>query len=120
MEIPIQITFRGIERSPAIEEYVRQRAAKLATFSERITGCHVALEAPHQHRRHGRQYRILIDLTVPGSELVVSRTPSEGSLHEDVYAAIDDTFDDAGRVLRDHVRKQRARRRSVGSHDRIG
>jgi ribosomal subunit interface protein len=107
MEIPVQITFRGIDRSPAIEEYVHQRATKLETFFERIVGCHVTLEAPHQHHQHGRHYRVLVDLTVPGAELVVGRTPDEGSLHEDVYAAIDDAFDDAGRVLQDHVRRQR-------------
>jgi ribosomal subunit interface protein len=107
MENPVQITFRGIDRSPAIEDYVRQRATKLGTFFERVIGCHVTLETPHQHHRRGRHYRILIDLTVPGDELIVGRTPDEGSLHEDVYAAIDDAFDDAGRVLQDHARRQR-------------
>jgi cold shock CspA family protein len=46
-------------------------------------------------------------LVVPKAELVVGRTPDEGSTHEDVYAAIDDAFDDAGRVLQDHIQKQR-------------
>jgi ribosomal subunit interface protein len=107
MQMPVQITFRGIERSPAIEDHVRQRAAKLGTFFDRIIGCHTTVEAPHQHQHRGRYYRVLVDLTIPGAELVVGRTPNEGSGHEDVYAAIDDTFDDARRVLQDHVRKQR-------------
>jgi ribosomal subunit interface protein len=120
MENPVQVTFRGILRSPALEDYVRQRAAKLGTFFDRITGCHVTLEAPHPHHRHGRQYRVIIDLTVPGGELVVGRTPDERSLHEDMYAAIDDAFDDAGRVLQDHVQKQRAKRRSTHRDDAVG
>ena len=120
MENPVQITFRGIERSPAIEDYVRQRATKLGTFFDRIIGCHVTLETPHQHHRHGRHYRILIDLTVPGDELVVGRTPDVGSRHGDVYAAIDDAFDDAGRVLQDHVRRQRATRRLTKPNDTVG
>jgi ribosomal subunit interface protein len=115
VQSPVQITFRGLEGSPAVDEYVRQRATKLDTFSERIVGCHVTVEAPHQHHQHGRQYRIRIDLTVPGAELVVGRTPDEGSLREDVYAAIDDAFDDAGRVLQDHVRRQRG---DTKSHER--
>jgi ribosomal subunit interface protein len=107
MRNPVQVTFRNVESSPAIEDYARQRAAKLETFFDRMIGCHVTVEAPHQHHRRGRHYRVLIDMTVPGAELVVRRTPDEGSLHEDVYAAIDDAFDDAGRILQDHVRKQR-------------
>jgi ribosomal subunit interface protein len=107
MQIPIQVTFHGIERSPAIEDYVRQRAAKLETFFDRIVGCHVTLELPHQHHVHGGHYRVLIDLTVPGAELVVGRSPAKGRTYEDAYAAIDDAFDDAGRVLQDHVRRLR-------------
>ncbi len=107
MDIPIRISFHGIDRSPAIEDYVRQRASKLETFFDRIVGCHVTLEAPHQHHRHGRQYRVLIDLAVPGAELVVGRTPGRDRTREDAYAAIDDAFDDAGRVLQDYVRKLR-------------
>src|SRR5260221_8023559 len=109
--------------TPASKEstdYVGQRATKLGTFFDRITGCHVTLEAPHPHHRHGRQYRVIIDMTVPGGELVVGRTPDQRSLHEDMYAAIDDAFDDAGRVLQDHVQKQRAKRRGTHRSDAVG
>ena len=47
MEQQLQITFRGIPHSDAIDAYIRERAAKLETVSTRITGCHVAVEAPH-------------------------------------------------------------------------
>jgi ribosomal subunit interface protein len=107
MEIPVRVTFRGIDRTPAIEDYVLRRAAKLERFFERIVACRVTLDAPHRHHQHGRHYLVRVDLTVPGAELVVGRTPDERALHEDLYAAIDDAFDDAGRVLEDHVRKQR-------------
>jgi ribosomal subunit interface protein len=107
VQTPIQITFRGLGPSSAIEDYVRRRASKLETFHHRITGCKVTVEAPNLHHKQGRQYRVRIDLVVPKAELVVGRTPDEGSSHEDVYAAIDDAFDDAGRVLQDHIERQR-------------
>jgi ribosomal subunit interface protein len=116
MEIPIQITFHGIGQSSAISDYVRQRAAKLGTFFDRIIGCHVTLEVPHRHHRHGAQYRVRIDVTVPGAKLVVGRTPDEDSAHRDIYAAIDDAFDGLGRVLQDYVRKRTARDRTL-RHD---
>lgn len=107
MENTVQITFRDFERTPAIEAHVEERVRKLETFFDRLIGCHVTLEAPHRHRRHGRTYRVRVDLAVPGGDLVVGRAPDGNPRHEDLYAAIDDAFDDAGRVLQDHVRKQR-------------
>jgi ribosomal subunit interface protein len=107
MELPIQITFRGIPQSDAIDAYVRDRAAKLETFSARITGCRVAVEAPHQHQQSGRPYRVRIDLTVPGGELVVNNAPDENPINQDAYAAIDQAFDQMGRRLQDHLRRQR-------------
>src|SRR5271166_5179460 len=108
MELPIQVTFRNMTTSDAVDAYVRERAAKLDTFSARITGCHVAVEIPHQHQRSGKHFRVRIDLTVPGGEVVVSHTPDESSTSEDVYAAVDHAFDQMGRRLEDHVRRQRS------------
>lgn len=107
MELPIQVTFRGIPRSDAIDAYVRDRAAKLETFATRITGCHVAVESPHQHQQSGRPYRVRIDLTVPGGELVVAHAPDEDPTIQDAYAAIDQAFDQMGRRLQDHQRRMR-------------
>ena len=107
MQTPLQITFRGISPSEPVETYVRTRADKLERFSERITGCHVIIDVPHRHKSHGQHRRIRIDLLVPGDELVVTRDPAENRDQEDLYASIDAAFDDAQRLLEDHVRKQR-------------
>jgi ribosomal subunit interface protein len=113
MHIPIQVTFRRIASSPAIEDYIRRRAAKLETFSDRIVRCRVTVEMPYRHHSHGKVYRIGIALALPGGELFVGRAPDDGT-HHDPYAAVDDAFDDAARVLQDHVRKHRG---DVKSHD---
>src|SRR6266511_2776959 len=105
MDIPRRISFRNIDHSPAIEDYVRRRAAKLRAFSERIVSCDVTLEVPHRHQRHGRHYQVRIEVMVPGADLVVRRAPDERSRHQDLYGAIDDAFDNAGRVLQEYVRK---------------
>ena len=107
MPISTQITFRGMVHSSALESYVLTRAAKLDTFFERITGCHVAIESPHQHAHNGRHYRVRIDLAVPGDEIVVTRAPDENSNNEDAYAAVDSAFDEAGRRLQDYVQRMR-------------
>jgi ribosomal subunit interface protein len=107
MEIPIQITLRHIQHSDAIEAYIRERAAKLETFSARITQCHVLVEAPHRHQQSGRHYRVRVDLTVPGGGVVVSHAPDEDPANEDAYAATDAAFDRVGRRLEDYIRRQR-------------
>ena len=107
MNLPLQITFHGVQHSDAIEQYVRTRAAKLDTFGRRVMGCRVAIEQPHRHSQHGEQYRVRIDVTVPGGEVIVERVPEGQHAYEDVYAAIDAAFDDAVRSLQDFVRRQR-------------
>src|SRR5262249_25066542 len=107
MQIPVRITFRNLAHSDAVEAYVRERAAKLETFADRITGCNVAGEAPHKHRRTRQHYRVRVDWVVPGGEIAVSRAPDENVPIQDVYAAIDQAFDRAGRQLEDHVRRAR-------------
>lgn len=115
MQLPLQITFHGLPHSDPVEQYVRTRAAKLDVLASRVTGCRVALEMPHKHAQHGEHYRVRIDLTVPGAEVVASRSPDEGKAYEDLYAAIDSAFDDAGRRLQDYVRRQRG---DVKPHER--
>jgi ribosomal subunit interface protein len=115
MSFPLQITFHGVPHSNAIEQYVRGRADKLETFASRIVSCRVAIEMPHRHAHHGEHYRVRIDVTVAGGEIVVERVPQGDHAYEDAYAAIDAAFDDAGRRLQDFVRRQRG---DVKPHER--
>lgn len=43
----LQITFRGLESSAAIEADIREKAAKLDRFSPDNIGCPVVVEARH-------------------------------------------------------------------------
>jgi cold shock CspA family protein/ribosome-associated translation inhibitor RaiA len=130
MEIPLQITFRNMLPSQAIEDNIREKASKLESFYDRIMSCRVIVEAPHRHHRKGKAYEVRIDLTVPGGELVINRSPkrlkaanlrqasppetklveshepSKHGAHADVYVAIRDAFNAAGRKLQDHARRQ--------------
>jgi len=109
MQLPLQITFRNMGSSAAVERAIREKAAKLEKFSDRIGGCRVVVEAPHRHHHQGRLYRVRVDLTLPGKELVASRERSEDHAHEDVYVAIRDAFDAVRRRVEDHERRGRGR-----------
>jgi ribosomal subunit interface protein len=116
----LQITFRNIDASPAVEAKIRERARELEQFFDRIVSCRVVIEAPHR-RRHGDLYHIRVDLKVPGHEIVVKRDPPEHHAHEDIYVAVRDSFDAVRRQLEDHVRRRRGdvKVHDVPSHGRI-
>jgi ribosomal subunit interface protein len=93
--------------SPAIENAIREKAAKLEEFFDRITSARVVVETPHRQHRQGKLFHVRIDLRVPGREIVVSRDPIEHHAYEDVYVAIRDAFDAAKRQLEDYAREVR-------------
>ena len=109
MQIPVQILFHNMDPSPAVEAAVRERAKKLEHFSANITSCRVKVEAPHKHHTKGKTYRVVVDVRVPGGEVVASRDPGQDHAHEDVYVAIRDAFNAAGRQLQDYVRVHRGK-----------
>lgn len=107
MQLPLQITFRDMEPSAAVEAKIRARAADLDQYYDRIMSCRVVVEAPHRRHHQGKLFHVRIDLTVPGGELAVTREPSHHQAHEDVYVAIRDAFNAAQRRLADYARRQR-------------
>jgi len=109
MQKPLEITFRNIEPSLALESAVRERAEKLEKFCDEIIGCRVIIESPHKHHHRGNLYELRIDLTVPDKEIVVMRSPDDNHSHEDPYVAVRDAFDSARRQLEDYARKRRGK-----------
>ena len=107
MQLPLQITFRGIPPSEAVEARIREKASKLDKFNSHIISCRVAVEAEHQHHHQGNLYHIRIDITTPRKEIVVSREHHDRQAHEDVYVALRDAFAAATRQLEDYSRIQR-------------
>jgi cold shock CspA family protein/ribosome-associated translation inhibitor RaiA len=106
MQLPLQITFRHMEPSPALEARIRELAARLDKFSAGIMHCHVVVEAPSKHQHQGGLYEVRIDLTVPEKEIVISRAHPIRHSHEDAYVALRDAFRAARRQLEDYERER--------------
>lgn len=107
MTVPIQITWRHIDKSDAIEKAIREKAEKLGHYCGNIQNCRVMVEAPHTHKHKGKLYHVRLDITVPGNEIVVKRDPAAHGSHEDIYVVIRDAFDAARRQLQDYARIRR-------------
>jgi len=73
MQLPLQITWRNLEASDAVESTVRGKAQKLERFAEHITSCRVIIEAPQKHHHQGNIYHVKIDITLPGTEILASK-----------------------------------------------
>jgi len=121
MQLPLQVVFRDMEPSAAVEAAVRERAEKLETFGERIVSCRVAVEQHHRRHHQGNLYHVRVDLKLPGEQIVASRAPAEHHAHEDVYVAIRDAFNAVRRRLEDHNRRRRGdvKTHETPSHGRI-
>lgn len=106
MQLPLQITFRNMPPSAAIEAKIRERSARLERFHDRIIGCRVLVEAAHRQNRKAHRYHVRVDVTVPGCEIAVTRHPADDA-REDMYVAIRDAFDAVWRRLEDQAQRAR-------------
>lgn len=102
MQRPLSITARDFTLSEAFETEIREKAAALDTYFNKIIGCDVTVEAPVDHHRKGGPFTVRIRLTVPGKELMTNRQNEEG-----LAAAIREAFDAIRRQLEDYVRELR-------------
>jgi ribosomal subunit interface protein len=107
MQVAPQITFRNMEASPALEAAIHDKLAKLEQFYDRITACHIVIEAPHRRHHQGTLYSVHLDITLPQGKVVVSRDQQDNHAHEDAYVALRDAFNAAFRQLEDYQRRQR-------------
>lgn len=120
MQVPLQITFRHMESSPALEARIRQRAQELEHFFDRITACHVTVES-RRRQRQGNLFEVRVDLVLPGREIVVGRDRGVNHAHEDAHVAVRDAFDALRRRLEDYARHSRGevKLHAVPDHGRI-
>ena len=116
----VQVTFRNMPGSDAIEALVQEKAAWLQRFFPRIQSCHVVVAmSAHRHGK-GTVYHVRVDVIVPGAELVANHDPA-ATPHEDAYVAIRDAFDVMRRQLQDYAHKLRGETKSRVSppHGRV-
>ena len=110
MQIPLEITYRDVEKTESLDDLIRRKAEGLDRVCDHLISCRVAVERPQKSQTRGRQCRVRIDMRVPpGHELVVRSEPSRGGIHEEPETVVRDTFDIARRQLKNLVEKQRGR-----------
>lgn len=100
--VPLRIAALNFELSPALELDLRKRTARLAHFYRRMVRVVVTIDTPQRRRRSdAERYRVRLELTLPGGEVVITRQP-----HADLRTAFQDAFSAARRRLEDYARRQ--------------
>jgi cold shock CspA family protein/ribosome-associated translation inhibitor RaiA len=107
MQVPVEISFRNMDRSEDLAAEIQRKANKLGEIFDRINQCWVAVEAPHLGHQQGNHYRVRIQLCVPERDLVVDYETQAERKHEDPHAAVDDSFHSIRHLLKDYVRERR-------------
>lgn len=108
MHLPIEISYRGVEKTDQLEELIRSKAERLDHFCDHISRCDVAVEHPNHAQHTGNPFRVRIDVTVPpGHELVADEKQGDHEMHEPLSKVINDAFKAMERQLKTLVEKQR-------------
>lgn len=104
--IPLQINFRHLANSEAVESRVRHKVALLGNIYPNIQHCRVTIEQLHRHHTQGAHFHVRIDVAVPGHELIADRAPDQNQAYTDVYVVLRDAFDAMRRQLETLLRQQ--------------
>lgn len=107
MKVPPEITYRGVEKTDAIEALVNEKIAKLERVCDHISSCHIAIEKEQDRPRDRSPYRVRLDITVPpGHELAAESHMGDQTQYADLDTVVRDAFDKAWRQLRDLSKQQ--------------
>lgn len=101
MKLPLEVVTRGHAPPAGMMEVVRDHAARLDHFCDRIMRARVTIEGRTRHPGPPR-WALRLALTVPGGTIVVNRQKGEN-----LPEALREAFDAATRRLEDHVRRRR-------------
>ena len=101
--LPVDVVFRNLQHSDAVDARSRATADELALFDPRLQHCRVVVAMPHRHQKNGDRFRVRIELSAPGAkDLRIEHGPVP-----DVYQAIHDAFETAKRRLKTHNERRR-------------
>ena len=93
MQLPVKITYRGLEKSGQIDNLVLDYAACLEKFCDHINRCDIAVEQTNHTHQKGNPYRCRIDVTVSrGHELVADERQMDNGTHKPLNKVIHDAF----------------------------
>jgi ribosome-associated translation inhibitor RaiA/cold shock CspA family protein len=101
MQRDLQITFKNIESSPAMEALIRKRADHLERLYPRLVGCRVVVEIPHCGSETAKvPIAVSVEADIPSRGPVVGRDEEDRrEAKRDQTAALNNAFEAVERQL---------------------
>ena len=107
MEVPMEISFHNMDKSPAVENLIYKKVGKLERVCDHIISCRVTVDQEQRRHRKGNVAQVRIDLRIPPShEIVVKRESREGTLQEQLPMLVHRAFNAAQRKAKKLKEKQ--------------
>ncbi|MFN0246966.1 MAG: HPF/RaiA family ribosome-associated protein [Kofleriaceae bacterium] len=107
MQTPVDITYRDMQPSIALDATIERWADRLGRLEPRISHCTVVVERPHRKHRTGQQFHVRLEIAIPDRVIVVGRDAGHDQGHEDPYVAVGDAFRAARRQLQEAIEIRR-------------
>ena len=110
---PLQITYRDVMQSDAIDELIREETDRLERFYPRIVSCHVTIERAHRHIPMGAPFHVRIEIALPGGQVTIKADPQARresdayGVHKDAALTVREAFRRAKRRIQDFSRLRR-------------
>ena len=104
MKPAVDVVYRDLDSSAALNEVIAKKLAKLSRYSDQIVRSRVVLDAPHNHKHKGKQFRASIELDIKGHPFAVTQDD------ESIHIAVRDAFYTAERKVKELTSRQRSLR----------
>jgi ribosomal subunit interface protein len=104
MKPVVDVIYRDLDTSAALNEVISKKLEKLTRFNDQILHSRVILDTPHNHKHKGKQFRASIELDLKGHPIAVTRDD------ESIHVAVREAFMSAERKLKQVTQKQRSLR----------
>ena len=86
MKSAVNVVYRDLESSAALNAIIDKKVAKLSRFSDDIISSRVVIDIPHNHKHKGKMFRASLELGMKGAPLAVHCDD------ESVHIAVRDAF----------------------------
>ncbi|MFW5681541.1 MAG: cold shock domain-containing protein [Phycisphaeraceae bacterium] len=115
MQIPLDVAYRGVAKTDALEDLIVAQTDKLDQVCDHIDAIHVVVEKPNESVKTGSGYRVSIDVTIPPGHVINARHEvQDGEPGQGPDTAVRDAFHHARRQITELNDKQKGH---VKTHD---
>ncbi|SMF29309.1 ribosomal subunit interface protein [Alteromonadaceae bacterium Bs31] len=104
MKSSINVVYRDLDPSAALNATIQKKIDKLHRYSDCILHSRVVLDSPHNHKHKGKMFRASIELGLAGAPITVSNDDPS------VHIAVRDAFATCERKLKEESNRRKTSR----------